>query len=82
MCSFQDLLSRPSYRNGQREHKMSSFQDPILRDSVKYPTNSNGQELAERTQLKEQSTEAPQEDIATDCDSFQDPAYKWNKSQQ
>ena len=40
--SFQDPLSRPLYQNGQRECKMSSFQDPILRDSSKYPTNSIG----------------------------------------
>ena len=39
-------------------------------------------ESAEMTQLQEQLTEAPQEDIATEFDSFQDPAYKWDTSQQ
>ena len=34
--SFQDPISRPSYRNGQRECKTSSFQDPISRPLCMY----------------------------------------------
>ena len=76
---------------------MSSFQDPILTDSTKYPTDLIGMyamssfqdllsrplhmnktpnneeslvisdhESSEQTQLRKQSTEAPQEDIATE----------------
>ena len=79
---------------------MSPFQDPTLRDSSEYPTDSIGtyamssfqdllsrplhmnrtpnnkeslvvldHELAEMNQPQEQSTEAPQEDIATEFET-------------
>ena len=38
--SFQDPHSKPSYRNGHREHKTSSFQDPISRPLHTYNEES------------------------------------------
>ena len=92
ISSFQDLLSRPQTGN-IRTHNMTrykssgSFQDPLSRPLHMYNKESlviSGHKLAEQTQLLEQSTEAPQEDIATEfethfqtlhikVDSFQDP---------
>ena len=48
---------------------MSSFQDPILRDSTKYTANSIDHKSADQTQLREQSTEAPQEHIAAEFET-------------
>ena len=79
--SFQD----PSYQNGQRECKMSSFQDPISRPLCMYNEESlvvSDHESSEQTQLLEQLTEAPLRGLSHRIwDSFQDPSYKWDTSQ-
>ena len=52
--SFQDLLSRPLHMN--RVKTLNNENSLVILD----------QQLAEGTQLEAQSTEAPQEDIATE----------------
>ena len=75
--SFQDLLSRPQTESVKthsltRYESNGSFQDLLSRPSYMDRTPNNEEslavschKLAEQTQLLEQSTEAPQEDLAT-----------------
>ena len=70
--SFQDPISRPSYRNGQRERKTSSFQDPISRPLCTYNEESlviSDHELPEQRQPRKLLTEAPLEDLAAEIET-------------
>ena len=62
--SFQDPHSRPSYRNGHREHKTSSFQDPISR-----PLRTYNEESLVVSDCK--PLEQPTEDLATEFKTLQ-----------
>ena len=73
MSFFQDLLSRPQMEirtcNMTRYESSGSFQDPLSRPLCTYNEESlviSGHKLTEWTQLLELSTEAPQEDTATE----------------
>ena len=79
--SFQDLLSRPQTEsigthNATRYESNGSFQDLLSRPlhMIRTPNNEKSlvvldHELAEMTQLLEQLTEAPQEDITTEFET-------------
>ena len=60
--SFQDPHSKPSYRNGHREHKTSSFQDPISRPLRTY--NEESLVVSDHEPL-----EQPTEDLAADFET-------------
>ena len=60
--SFQDPCSRPSYRNGHREHKTSSFQDPISRPLRMY--NEESLVVSDHEPL-----EQPTEDLAAEFET-------------
>ena len=62
--SFQDPRSRPSYRNGHREHKTSSFQDPISRPLRTY--NEESLVVSDCEPL-----EQPTEDLAAEFKTLQ-----------
>ena len=70
--SFQDPHSQPLHWYGQRGCKMSSFQDPISRPLCTYNEESlviSDHKPPEQTQLREQLTEAPQEDLTTEFET-------------
>ena len=67
MSSFQDL-SRPSHMDRTPNNEESLV--------------ISGHKLAGWSQLLEQSTEAPQEDLTAGFDSFQDPSHQQDMSQQ
>ena len=69
--SFQDPHSKSSYRNGHREHKTSSFQDPISRPLRTY--NEESLVVSDYEPL-----EQPTEDLAAELLSrpFRSTGYK------